>query len=88
MSTHILQSNSPEGNIAPSTLRVFTAFTGFVSEIYLGKTIEQARQTSYSLSLFSICVLVNAHRFDITDLVNIRDPPQFFLTRAMILTNL
>jgi hypothetical protein len=35
MSTH--DSNSPEGSIAPSTLRALTAFTGFASETYLGK---------------------------------------------------
>lgn len=27
---------SPEGNIAPSTLRVLSSFVGFASETYLG----------------------------------------------------
>lgn len=30
-------NTSPEGNIAPSTLRTITTFAGFATETYLGK---------------------------------------------------
>jgi hypothetical protein len=37
MTAHASTSNSPEGSIAPSTLRALTVFAGFASETYLGK---------------------------------------------------
>lgn len=35
--TNIEINSSPEGNIAPSTLRTISSFAGFATETYLGK---------------------------------------------------
>ena len=47
--------SSPEGSIAPSTLRALTSFTGFATEIYLGK-LRKGKEEGNSAYLSSYAI--------------------------------
>lgn len=62
--------NSPEGSIAPSTLRTISAFTGFATETYLGNRVcIYGTEEEILTSPTSFRVLVYAHIFNPFNLV-------------------
>lgn len=67
---NIENNSSPEGNIAPSTLRTISSFAGFATETYLGKEKNVTISTVFNLFFKkSLCVLVNAYVINAFDLV-------------------